>query len=112
MAAAGVGFRVLAHDVEAAAADCDVTASELQEQLAALKSYVVSLEGQWLGIASQTFAQLMADYDRYSAMLNHALTDIGTGLRGNSHNYVDAETSNVGNLTAMHNTIPNGVGFH
>jgi WXG100 family type VII secretion target len=108
---AGVDFRVLPEDVATAAVNCDSTASELQVQLASLKAYVVSLEGQWLGIASQTFAELMADYDAFSTMLNDALTDIGSGLRGNFVNYTDAESSNIGNLQAVHGEIPGGAGF-
>jgi WXG100 family type VII secretion target len=109
---AGFDFRVLPDDVVAAASNCDATAGNLQTQLAALKSYVVGLEAQWQGIAAQTFAALMADYDTFSIMLNNALTDIGSGLRGNYVNYTDAENSNISSLQQVHGEIPGGAGFN
>ncbi|WP_405883131.1 WXG100 family type VII secretion target [Streptomyces sp. NBC_01136] len=99
-------FRVLPQDVQDAATSCDATANEVQAQLQELKSYVQGLEAEWNGIASQTFAALMTDYDIFSTMLENALRDIGSGLRGNYVNYTDAEDANIRGLTSVHGTIP------
>ncbi len=104
--ASGIDYKVTPADVVAAATSCDNTAAELQTQLAELKSYVVSLEEEWRGIAAQTFTALMADYDVYSNMLQNALTDIGSGLRGNYVNYDDTENQNIRNLQQVNGQIP------
>lgn len=102
----GSDFKAPPGDISAAAVNCDTTASELGQQLDALKSWVMDLEGQWLGIASQTFSALMNDYQVYSNMLQNALTDIGSGLRGNYVNYTDAEQTNINNLQNVNGELP------
>ncbi len=82
------------------------TAGEIQAQLATLKSYVISLESMYHGVAATTFQSLMQDYDAYGRMLNNALTDIGSGLRGTYVNYSDTENQNIANLVPINNDIP------
>ncbi len=94
-------FQATPQDISQAAASCDSTAQEIQGQLASLKSYVVGLEAWWGGIAANTFQELMALYDTYSAMLNQALTDIGSGLRGNFVNYTDSEHANLNKVNVL-----------
>jgi WXG100 family type VII secretion target len=102
----GIDFVVTPADVSAAANSASNTAANIAEQLSALKSYVVSLEGQWRGIAAGTFSSLMADYDLYAQMLNQALTGIASGLNGNYVNYSDSEQQNINNLQTINGAIP------
>jgi WXG100 family type VII secretion target len=106
--AGGNQFAVTPQYVQAAAQSANTTAENISTQLSALKSYVVSLEGQWKGIAASTFSSLMADYDIYAQMLNQALTGIGSGLQGNYVNYTQSEEQNISNLQAVNGVIPGG----
>ena len=99
-------FRVGPGDLAQAAVNCDSTASELGQQLASLQRYVINLEAVWQGISAQTFSELMNDYQTYSTMLQNALTDIGSGLRGNYVNYRDAEQTNISNLQNVNGELP------
>jgi WXG100 family type VII secretion target len=103
---AGSDFTVTPQDVQAASQSATTTADNIADQLSALKSYVVSLEGQWRGIAANTFSSLMADYDIYSQMLNQALTGIASGLQGTYVNYSESESQNISNLQAVGGAIP------
>src|SRR5215472_1865544 len=89
------------HDIASAAASCNSTAGEIQGQLAEIRSYVVNLEAWWEGIAHDTFQELMTLYDTYAAMLNQALTDIGSGLQGNYVNYTDTEQANLNRVNTL-----------
>jgi WXG100 family type VII secretion target len=106
--AAGSQFTVTPHYIQAASQSASTTAENIEQQLAALKSYVVSLEEQWKGIAAGTFGSLMADYDIYSRMLHEALTGIAAGLQGNWVNYTQSEEQNISHLQAVNGTIPGG----
>ncbi|MFI5935017.1 WXG100 family type VII secretion target [Actinoplanes sp. NPDC051494] len=92
--------------VASAAGSCDSTALEIEGELANLKAYVVQLQAVWHGVASGQFDILMHDFDVFGRMLHDALTDIGSGLRGNFHNYVDAEQANINSLIAVNGDIP------
>ncbi|MEU5785822.1 WXG100 family type VII secretion target [Micromonospora lupini] len=89
-----------------AAASCDSTNAEIDAELAALRSFVVNLQSQWHGVASDQFNALMTDFDIYGKMLHSALSDIASGLRGNAVNYVDTEISNINSLVAVNGDIP------
>lgn len=103
---AGSDFQVTPEEVTMAANSCSSTASEISDELSVIRSFVVSLEAQWRGIASNTFQSLMTDYDVFAKMLNQSLTDISSGLRGNYVNYTASEQSNIGNLQAVNGAIP------
>ncbi len=105
---AGDKFRVIPADVLAAAGNCRTTADELKTELDTLRAYVESLGAQWIGIASDSFTALMADYQVFATMLENALNDIGSGLTGNEVNYTDAETANRNSLVNVHGEIPGG----
>ncbi|MFE9191943.1 WXG100 family type VII secretion target [Micromonospora sp. NPDC007208] len=92
--------------VTEAAASCDSTNAEIDAELASLRSFVVNLQAQWHGVASDQFNALMTDFDIYGKMLHNALSDIGSGLRGNAVNYVDTEISNINSLVAVNGDIP------
>jgi WXG100 family type VII secretion target len=99
-------FQVTPEYVANAARSCFTTADSISAKLVALKSYVITLEGLWLGIASQTFSALMTDWDVFAKILNDALKDTGNGLNGNFVNYVDTENANIGNLVSINNDLP------
>lgn len=102
----GSAYQVTPADIAAAATSCTNTASQIDEQLSTLKSYVVNLESEWKGIAANTFTSLMTDYDTYAIMLHNALTDIASGLQGNYVNYTDAEQTNLNNLQTVNGSLP------
>lgn len=104
----GNQFAVTPQYVQQAAQSANSTAENISMQLTALKNYVVSLEGQWKGIAANTFSSLMADYDVYAQMLNQALTGIGSGLQGNYVNYSQSEEQNISGLQTVNGAIPGG----
>jgi WXG100 family type VII secretion target len=104
----GNQFQVTPDYIAAAAKSADMTADSITQQLNSLKSYVAALEEQWKGIAAGAFTSLMADYDIYAQMLNQALTDIASGLRGNYVNYTQSEEQNIANLQAVNGSIPGG----
>jgi WXG100 family type VII secretion target len=101
------GYKVTPEDLSAAAGYVDVRASDIEAKIAALGTYVNSLSVYWTGPAHGQFETLMADYHIYATMLQNALTDIGSGLRGNYVNYSAAEATNVGNLVKVNLPPPN-----
>ena len=88
------------------AKSCSDTAGEVSSELATLRSYVEELAGQWLGVASTAYQNLMGDYDRYGQMMTDALNGIADGLRGNFHNYTTTEATIETGLAAVHGSIP------
>jgi WXG100 family type VII secretion target len=105
-ASPGTDFSVTPADVSAAANSARNTAANITEQLGTLKSYVVSLEAEWKGIAAGTFSALMTDYDIYAQMLNQVLTGISDGLNGNFVNYSESEQQNISNLQSINGVLP------
>ncbi|MDQ0786696.1 WXG100 family type VII secretion target [Streptomyces sp. B3I8] len=102
----GVEYNVTLVELNQASLDTDATSTRLEEQLAELKSFVVSLEGVWNGYAANEFQALMAQWDVYAAMLREALTGIASGLRGNYENYSTTESVNHATLASIHAGIP------
>ncbi|MDQ0757683.1 WXG100 family type VII secretion target [Streptomyces canus] len=70
----------------------------VQAELDALKSYVVAMEANWQGVASNTFQELMREWDMYAAQLQNALLAISNGLDSSADNYIGSEHSNLANL--------------
>ena len=97
----GLTYNVTPDYVQDAASSCTKTAGEIQTQLATLRSYVVSLEDSWKGIAANQFQTLMQEYDTYSAQLHNALTDIAAGLTSTATNYGDAESASYNNVSGI-----------
>ncbi len=60
-----------------------------------------SLGVYWQGPAHGAFETLMADYNTFATMLQNALTDIGSGLRGNYVNYSSSEATNMANIVKV-----------
>jgi WXG100 family type VII secretion target len=92
--------------ISIAANNCTTTATNIDQALGTLKSYVIDLQGVWHGLASKTFGDLMTDYDIFARMLHDALVDIGSGLQGNFVNYEQTETANINSLVAVNGSIP------
>ncbi|MFF9479612.1 WXG100 family type VII secretion target [Streptomyces sp. NPDC014733] len=100
------GFQVTPELVAQAAVSCDNTAADVEVKLQNLKSYVISLEESWQGIAHNTFQIYMAEYDTYAQMLHNALTDIASGLRGNEVNYRESEQDNLNRIKSLQSELP------
>jgi WXG100 family type VII secretion target len=103
-----MSFKATPQDISQAATNCDQTADTIQGQLASLRQYVVNLEGSWQGVASNTFQDLMSEYDRCSNDLYNALTQIANGLRGNWGNYLQNEQANLAAIQSIDQSLPPG----
>jgi len=99
-------FQVTPEYLSGAATSCTNTNSEVQDQLASLRAYVVGMEDCWQGIASSTFQSLMSEYETCAAALNNALTGISNGLRGTWGNYTDNEQVNATNIGNIQQGLP------
>jgi WXG100 family type VII secretion target len=104
----GVTYRVTPEYLAGASADTTNTAAQIEAQLAAIKSYVYSLQESWGGIAHDRFVLLMADYDILSRKLHNALIGIASGLQGNYVNYSGSEETNIVNLNNVQAGMPAG----
>jgi WXG100 family type VII secretion target len=100
------GFQTIPEVMLGTAADCDRTAAEYDAQFAALRTYCESLNGPWLGPSSTAFQDLMRQYDVETKNLNVALRGIADGLRNNAANYVEGETLNNSQITAIREAMP------
>ncbi|NED80569.1 WXG100 family type VII secretion target [Streptomyces sp. SID11233] len=99
-------YQVTPAEISFAASSCDSTAAEVAAQLVTLRTYVLNLEASWQGVAAVRFQGLMQEYDIYSKMLHDALTDIGSGLRGNYVNYTESEQANLNSIKAIQTGLP------
>ena len=94
----GVLYKTTPEDLQAKALDIRTTEQIVQAELDALKSYVVAMEANWQGVASNTFQELMREWDVYAAQLQNALLAIAGGLDSSADNYLGSEHSNLANL--------------
>jgi WXG100 family type VII secretion target len=106
MAAGGTGsgmagYKVTPEYLANAATYVDARSADIEAKISALGSYAESLGVYWTGSAHNAFETLMGDYRTYATMLQNALTDIGSGLRGNYVNYSGAEATNLGNIVKV-----------
>ncbi len=64
------------------------------------KSYVVAMEANWQGVASNTFQELMREWDAYAAQLQNArCSPSRAALDPSADNFASApSTSNLANL--------------
>lgn len=97
----GVTYHVTPEVVATAASNTRTTAQEMVELIASVRSYVVSLEDSWAGVAANRFQELMNDYDTFARMLNDALDGIASGLEGTYVNYRDTEAANLNSLETI-----------
>lgn len=102
----GVQYRVTPEYLANAATNTETTANEIAGQLAEIKTYVLSLEAEWQGVAYNQFQNLMQQYDTYARMLHDAMHGISQGLHGNYVNYKESEAQNVANLQRLGEDVP------
>jgi WXG100 family type VII secretion target len=97
----GVLYHTTPEDLKAKAVDIRNTEQTVQAELDRLKNYVIGLEASWKGVASNTFQELMREWDTYAAQLQNALLAISNGLTGTADNYLSGEHSAVTNLKGV-----------
>ncbi|WP_438306678.1 WXG100 family type VII secretion target (plasmid) [Streptomyces sp. HUAS TT11] len=97
----GVLYHTTPADLKTKATDIRNTEQTVQAELDALKNYVIGLEAKWKGVASNTFQELMQEWERYAAQLQNALLAIANGLNGTADNYLGSEHSNVANVNRV-----------
>ncbi|WP_436531103.1 WXG100 family type VII secretion target [Actinoplanes sp. HUAS TT8] len=102
----GVSYQVTPEYLSGAATSADTTAGDIAALLDGVRSYVVSLEDSWQGIAATSFQTLMHNYDVYARMLHESLTGIASGLRGTYVNYTDVETQVDQNIQQVDLNLP------
>jgi WXG100 family type VII secretion target len=100
-------FQITPEYLSQASASCNSVNNEVQEQLASLQQYVIQTEDWWQGIASNTFQNLMIEYNRCAAALQNALTGIANGLQGNWGNYTQNEQANTTAIQQIESGLPN-----
>lgn len=101
-----MGYGVTPEMVSGAANDCVNTAASIEQQLAAVRNYVIGLRAEWKGVAAAQFDAVMYDYDYFAHVLHNALINISDGLNNNYHNYVNAEADASMNLKKVGDQIP------
>lgn len=103
------GFDTSKQGLLQAAADCDSTATSMDSELIAIKNYVLSLNGIWMGDAKLEFEVLMAPngpWDQHSKALHQALVGAAGTLRTTAANYELGDMTNKGEYTAIIGSFP------
>lgn len=80
--------------IDAAASDADTIATQIDQQLGDLKTYLSPLVATWTGQASTDYQALQSKWDTSAAELNDVLRQIATTLRTSNENYSGAEQAN------------------
>ncbi|WP_213453662.1 WXG100 family type VII secretion target [Rhizomonospora bruguierae] len=81
----------------------------LESELAALKSYVLGLNGPWIGPAQKEFEKIMGPggpWESNTKALLAALHGIAVGLRNNMEGYTTGELNNVAYVAGTGETLP------
>jgi WXG100 family type VII secretion target len=103
------GFDTTPQQLTQTATDCDTMATTMDNELAAIKTYVLGLNGPWLGAAQQEFETLMGPggpWESNTRGLHQALTSIAVGLRQNATNYHSGESVNSVQITSITDAFP------
>jgi WXG100 family type VII secretion target len=95
------GFKITPEELANAATFVDGRSADIEAKISALGAYAQGLGVYWTGSAHNAFETLMADYQTYATMLQNALTDIASGLRGNYVNYSGSEAANLANIVKV-----------
>jgi WXG100 family type VII secretion target len=101
-----MGLDVTGEYLAEAAAACDSTASNVQEQLTALQAFVVNMETYYQSFAAGAFQILMNDWNTCSISLNDALTTIAAGIRTNWANYAQGDQQALTNIHNIQAELP------
>jgi early secretory antigenic target protein ESAT-6 len=80
--------------IDAAASDTDTIATQIDQQLDDLKTYIAPLVATWTGEASTDYQALQSKWDTSATELNQVLRQIATTLRTSNENYSGAEQAN------------------
>ncbi|WP_432827552.1 WXG100 family type VII secretion target [Dactylosporangium sp. CA-092794] len=99
-------FEVTPEALQQGASSCESSAGQISDQLNALKSYVLQLGEEWLGMTAQEFTLLMDQWDAHSRTLHTALVGIADGLRKNAGDYAEHEGVNLTNVTSIAGSLP------
>ncbi|SEG92005.1 WXG100 family type VII secretion target [Actinacidiphila yanglinensis] len=102
----GVLYHATPDDLKTHAHDIASTQQTIMGEIAALRTYVVQMEDIWQGYASNTFQDLMTDWDRYANKLGEVLGEISTALVGSADTYAKAEHANHTVLAAASASLP------
>jgi WXG100 family type VII secretion target len=71
----------------------------IRSQMAVLQRRIDELCTEWMGVAPQTFATLMAEFDQHAKNIEATLDQIAHNLLTNHDVVVDTETTNIRLLT-------------
>lgn len=102
----GVLYHATPDDLKNHAHDIATTQQTIMGEISALRSYVVQMEDIWKGYASNTFQDLMTEWDRYANRLSNVLGEISTALVASADNYAGAEHTNNTLLTNASASMP------
>lgn len=102
----GAPFGLTPQYLANAVVDCHTTASTIEAEITALRSYVEGLLAIWLGTAAGSFGGLMNDLSAYGNSLRQALDDIGDGIHSNYINYMNTEGAAVTGIYDLGVEIP------
>jgi 6 kDa early secretory antigenic target len=80
--------------ISEAAMDTDSIASQIDQQLSDLKSYIAPLVASWSGEASTEYQALQAKWDASAGDLNQVLRQMAQALRTAGENYQSTERTN------------------
>jgi early secretory antigenic target protein ESAT-6 len=81
--------------INEAATDTDSIASQIEQQLSDLKSYIGPLVATWSGEASADYQALQARWDASAGDLNQVLRQMAQALRTAGENYQSTERANT-----------------
>ncbi|SEO71558.1 WXG100 family type VII secretion target [Actinacidiphila rubida] len=102
----GVLYHATPDDLKDHAHDIATTQQTIIGEIAALRSYAVQMEDIWKGYASNTFQDLMTEWDRFAHRLGNVLGEISTSLVGSADNYARAEHANTTVLSGVSASMP------
>jgi ESAT-6 family protein len=98
-------FDTIPEEMHSVAGQTRAAAVNLDAGLSSLMSYCLSLEG-WVGDASGTFQNLMAQFKTSATKLNEALTNIAQELDQNAANYELGESTNNKQILSVAGSLP------
>lgn len=102
----GVLYHATPDDLKAHAQDIASTQHNIMGEVADLRNYVVHMEDMWKGYASNTFQDLMTEWDQFAGKLSEVLGEISTALVGSADNYAKAEHTATNVLSNVSAALP------
>lgn len=99
-------FTATPEGIIAAAASCDSTNAEIQQEISQMQQYVAGLIGSYTGTAASMLESLSQQWGQDAITLNNVLTEIASNLRSNADNYTTNETTNTNNYSNLLSNLP------